>query len=204
MCNELYGKGEHATGARSLNVDDINTLANYDPTTDSGYGNIWTYRFPTSGDYMQYKTTKVDGTLVKDWTNITSSRYQILKMPGETETISTNNISDTGRSFENTYYYYTVADKVKQTTSDGKNMSDIISKGTGSSSGDQWLASNCFYCDSNKANFYVRFVSNSVFYYSLYGSDGGLGAGIEHVRPVVTLSSDIQLYGSSETGWTIN
>ena len=33
MCNELYGQGEHATGARSLNVDDINKLANYDPTT---------------------------------------------------------------------------------------------------------------------------------------------------------------------------
>ena len=47
-------------------------------------------------------------------------------MPGETETISANNKNDIGKSLEDTFYYYTVADKVKQTTSDGKNMSDII------------------------------------------------------------------------------
>ena len=202
MCNELYGKGEHATGARSLNVDDINTLANYDPTTDSGYGNIWTYRFPTSGDYMQYKTTKVDGTLVKDWTNITSSRYQIFKMPGETETISTNNRSDTGRSFENTYYYYTVADKVKQTTSDGKNMSDIISKGTESSTVYQWLASRCVHCNSGYASFDVRSVGSVVVNYLSYFYGNSYYAYCR-VRPVVTLSSDIQLSENSETGWTI-
>ena len=40
MCNKLYGQGEHSTGARSLNVEDINKLGNYDPTTYSGYGHI--------------------------------------------------------------------------------------------------------------------------------------------------------------------
>ena len=37
-CNELYGKGQYAESARSLNVQDINKLANYDPKTYSGYG----------------------------------------------------------------------------------------------------------------------------------------------------------------------
>ena len=205
MCNELYGKGEHATGARSLNVEDINKLGNYDPTTYSGYGDIWTYRFPTSGDYMQYKRTKEDGTLIADWTNITNANYQTFKVPGEKEeTISADNRNDTGRSLENTFYYYTVADKVKQTTSDGKKMSDIISNGTESGSVGQWLASCCVDCSSSYASFNVHIVYSRVSINNLYNSNGtGHSSEYNHVRPVVTLKSDIQLSGNSNDGWTI-
>ena len=205
MCNELYGQGEHATGARSLNVDDINKLANYDPTTYEEYGDIWTYRFPTNGEYMQYKTTKADRTLVTDWTDITESNHQKFRMPGETETISVDNRNDTGRSLENTYYSYLVADEVKQTTSDGKNMSDIISKGTESSAVPQWIASSYVTCKTGYAVFGVRMVDarmrNLTFYNN--SSGGSRGANLL-VRPVVTLKSDIQLSGNSNDGWTIN
>ncbi len=206
MCNELYGNGEHATGARSLNVDDINKLGNYDPKTYDGYGYIFTYRFPTSGDYMQYKRTKADGTLVKDWTNITGSRYQTFIMPGETEEekISADNRNDTGRSLESTYYLYTVADKVKQTTSDGKKMSDIISKGTESSELWQWLASRCVCCDFSNAYFDVHLVNSNVDSGILFNSSGSSNGTFHLVRPVVSLESDIQLSGNSNDGWTIN
>ena len=204
MCNELYGKGEHATGARSLNVEDINKLGNYDPTTFSGYGEIYTYRFPTSGNYMQSKKTKSDGTLVRDWTNIKDASHQTFRIPGE-ETISADNRNDTGRSLECTYYSYDVADKVKQTTSDGKKMSDIILKGTGSSAAPQWLASCCVICNSNDAAFYVRSVINSVNvrYMIDYGGSSG-NSSFLYVRPVVSLESNIQLSGNSTDGWTIN
>ena len=167
ICNELYGKGEHATGARSLNLEDINKLGNYDPTTYSGYGDIWTYRFPTSGDYMQYKRTKADGTLVTDWTNITDTSRQTFRAPGEgeTEIISKNNRNDTGRSLEHTFYYYIVADKVKQITSDGKKMSDIILNGTGSSAVTQGLASHFVNCNSNVASFFVCTVNSGIGLY---------------------------------------
>ena len=204
MCYKLYGQGEHATGARSLNVEDINKLGNYDPTTYSGYGDIWTYRFPTSGDYMQYKRTKSDGTLVTDWTDIRALYYQTFRAPGETETISSDNRNDTGRNFEYTYYSYTVADKVKQTTSDGKKMSDIITNGTETISVGQWLASRCVRCSPDNAFFYVRIVSSSVRNYDLYGSYGYSSNNYYRVRPVVTLKSDIQLSGNSTDGWTIN
>ena len=206
MCNELYGKGEHSTGARSLNAEDINKLGNYDPTTNSDYGDIYTYRFPTSGDYMQYKRTKADGTLVTDWTDIISgSAWQRFKMPGETEKISVNNRNDTGRSLENTFYYYTVADKVKQTTSDGKKMSDIISNGTGSSAVYQCLASRCVSSNDFSAKFCVRSVDSNVQVNSLYFSDGNPAkVNNYHVRPVVTLKSDVKLSGNSNDGWTIN
>ena len=204
MCNELYGQGEYATGARSLNVEDINKLGNYDPTTSDGYGDILTYRFPTTGDYIQYKRTKADGTLITDWTNITT--YQTYRAPGETETekISADNRNDTGRSLENTYYEYKVADKVKQTTSDGKKMSDIISNGTGSSAVNQWLASRSVGYDFTCAYFTVRYVSNRVDEYNLYRSHGYYISNNYRVRPVVTLKSDIKLSGNSTDGWTIN
>ena len=204
MCNELYGKGEHATGARSLNVEDINKLGNYDPKTFRGYGDIYTYRFPTSGDYMQSKRTKADGTLVTDWTDITDSNYQTFRMPGETEKISADNRNDTGRSLEDTYYGYGVEDKVKQTTSDEKKMSDIISNGTESSAVEQWLASRCVWCNFKYAHFAVYYVNGGVNVSSLYFSNGNSSSNIYCVRPVVTLKSDIQLSGNSNDGWTIN
>ena len=207
MCNELYGQGEYATGARSLNVEDINKLGNYDPTTYDRYGDILTYRFPTSGNYMQSKRTKADGTLVKDWIDIKNASYQTFRMPGETETISSNNRTDTGRSLENTYYDYVVAKQVQQTTSDGKKMSDIISKGTEDYEIWQFLASRCVLDSSGEtADFCVRgvgiileaqFLHCSFDYSSKYSING-------KVRPVVTLESDIQLSGNSKDGWTIN
>ena len=200
MCNELYGKGEHATGARSLNVEDINKLGNYDPTTYIGYGDIYTYRFPTSGEYMQYKRTKADGTLVTDWTDITDSNYQTFKAPGKAE-ISADNRSDTGISLKKIEYdiMYNVAEKVKQTTSDGKKMSDIIS-----SYRVQFLASRCTICLYSFAIFSISSVSTSVGGSGLYNSYGSSGKVSTYVRPVVTLKSDIRLSGNSNDGWTIN
>ena len=200
MCNELFGKGIYSTGARSLNVEDINKLANYDPTTYDGY--IWTYRFPTSGEErIQYKTTKKDGTLVKDWT--TNYNLKKFRLPGETETISADNKNDTGRSLEDTKYSYNVADKVKQTTSDGKKMSDIISSAVEY----QWLASRSVGCGSDDVTFYIRCVSDWVSSWFFYRASGETRYDMYahyRVRPVVSLESDIQLSGNSNDGWTIN
>ena len=204
MCNELYGKGKHTTGARSLNVEDINKLGNYDPTTYLRYGQIWTYRFPTNGDYMQYKITEADGTLKTDWTDITDTDSQTFRVPGETETISKNNRNDTGKSLENTFYGYYVADKVKQTTSDEKKMSDIIAKGTGKNEVSQWLASRCVGCYINGVTFSVRYVCYNVKVMSMYFYNGSHSINGYYVRPVVSLESDIQLSGNSNDGWTIN
>ena len=207
VCKKLYGQGTYATGARSLNVDDINKLANYDPTTFYGYRGIWTYRFPTSGEYMQYKITKADGTLVTDWTDITDANHQTFRVPGEkeTETINVDNRNDTGKSLESTYYSYTVADKVTQITSNGEKMSDIISNGTGSSNVTQWLASRCVNCFSGFADCEVRFVYNYVGGHGLYYTFGThRGNASFCVRPVVSLESNIQLSGNSTDGWTIN
>ena len=216
MCNELYGKGVNSSGARSLNVEDVNKLIDtgYDPKTYSGYGNKWTYRFPTTEEvsgtrYLQYKTVGADGKIKQDWKNIssTSDSYQKFRMPGAdaSTTLSSSN-PGTSEPLEYTCYYYTVSDKVKKTASDGKSIADIITKGKGTSNVNQWLASCCVVCNSYDAHFGVRnlynvYVNGNYLYYS-YG-DSGYSYGYR-LRPVVSLKSDIQLSGNSNDGWTIN
>lgn len=60
-CNQLYGKGQYAESARSINAEDINELANYDPETYSGYGDLWKYRFPIDGEKIQYSKSTDNG-----------------------------------------------------------------------------------------------------------------------------------------------
>ena len=209
MCNTLYGKGTNsagkvvATAARSLNVEDINKLANYDPIErENGYGDIWTYRFPTGGNYMQSKRTKENGTLVTDWTDIRGVGYQTFRMPGETKTISRNNKRDDGISVKHTSYSYSISGEITDTS-----IADIITKVKGIGEG-HWLASHFVFCNSNTAKFGMRLVfcgsvrDHDVGYGSLYGCNGIEWGSGYYVRPVVSLKSDIQIDTTNKDGKT--
>ena len=211
MCNELYGNGTGSTGkvvassARCLNVDDINKLGNYDPSTSGGYGMEWTYRYPTQAEmdeftgsenstrYMQYSIN--GGTT---WKNIKDSSCQTFRMPGESETIgkiSDTEIKEGSRNVKYTNYSYSISNYVKQTTSEGKGMADIITKGSGKINIDQWLASTYNECDSESAMFGMRFVENGWVYRfgGFYYSKGKSYGTSYSVRPVVTLKCNIQV-----------
>ena len=197
-CSKLYGKGQYAESARSLNVEDVNKLANYDPETYSGYGDLYKYRFSTEARYMQYSRLTRNEQTWSNWTNITNSSYQTFRMPGSTEIISAGNPKES-QEIENTYYYYTVSSQISDT-----NIANMITKGTGDSNITQWLASRSVNCSSDYAYFSVRIVSyGSVGSNYLYYSGGDSISPSWAVRPVVTLESNIQLEGNSEDGWTI-
>ena len=198
-CSKLYGKGRYAERARSLNVEDVNKLANYAPETEaSGYGDLWKYRYSTEEGYMQYSRLTRNEQTWSNWTNITNSSYQTFRMPGSTETISAENPKES-EEIENTYYYYTVSSQISDT-----NIANMITKGTGDSNITQWLASRAVSCGINYASFYVHFVyDGSVDIGLLYTSIGNSRSPGWAVRPVVTLESNIQLEGNSEDGWTI-
>ena len=194
-CNELYGKGQYAERARSLNVEDINKLVNYDPETYSGYGNLYKYRFSTEARYMQYSRLTRNEQTWSNWTNITNSSYQTFRMPGSTETISVDNPKES-KEIENTVYSYTIITDT--------NIANMITNGTGDSNVTQWLASRTVGCGSLYASFRVRNVDRGAVRYSdLYNSRGISNSPSWAVRPVVTLESNIQLEGNSEDGWTI-
>ena len=198
-CNKLYGKGQYAESARSLNVEDVNKLANYDPETYSGYGDLYKYRFSTDEGYMQYSKSTDKGQTWSDWSNITITSNQTFRIPGSTQTISAENPKES-QELEYTYYYYGISSQM----ADNTDIANMITKGTGDSNITQWLASRTVICDSYCAVFRVHavfrgYVDND----RLYSSNGLSGSPSWAVRPVVSLESNIQLAGNSEDGWTI-
>ena len=193
FCNDLYGKGQYATGARSLKVEDIDNLAKYDKTTYSGYGEKWQYKGDSTKDKIQY--SKDGGTTWAD------TSYTTFRLPNETTAISKSNPGT--KELERTNYNYDISNNI--TTEDGytseeaTNISNMITKGTGTFNINQWLASRCVYCTSGSAYFGVRYVSSGdVFLYSLFASFEYFDYRLYHVRPVVSLASDIQITGTGD------
>ena len=197
-CNELYGKGQYAESARSLNVQDINKLANYDPKTYSGYGDLYKYRFSTDTNYMQYAISTDNGQTWSNWLDITGTSYQTFRIPGSTETISADNPKES-EEIENTTYVYTISSQITDT-----NIVNMITKGTGNSNLVQWIASCAVNCSSGYAGFRVRNLYNgNMSYDALYESNGNFNNLSFTVRPVVSLKTNVQLERNSEDGWII-
>ena len=191
FCDELYGKGANASGARSLKVEDVNTLANYDPTTYSEYGVEWQYKFSTASTKVQYSKAG------SDFADTGNAQF---KYPGEAVINSSNPGT---RAVKFTSYFYSAQNKIASNMS--TDIANMITKGTTSMNISQWLSSRCVLCSTTSANFHVRFLgSGNVSSYSLFGSRVDSIYIYCRVRPVVTLKSDIKLSGNSNDGWTIN
>ena len=201
FCDELYGKGANASGARSLKVEDVDTLANYDKTTYSGYGVEWQWRFSDANSYVQYST---DGGT--NWKN-NRDNYTQFKYPGEAVINSSNPGT---RAVKYTHYLYSAQDKIASNMS--TYIANMITKGTTSSNINQWLSSRCVYCGTDRANFSIRVLrygdvsSNTLFSSDVLSIDYSY-----RVRPVVSLKSNISLdagsntsHTTSATAWTIN
>ena len=206
-CSELYGQGEYAESARSLNVEDINKLGNYNPETErTTYGELWKYRFSTEEGCMQYSKLAKNEQEWSEWANITNERHQTFKIPGqpETERISKDNPKES-EIIKNTYCYYGISSIIGDTK-----IADMITKGTGDIDvKQQWLASHTVNCNNSNVTFYLHNLSSSglwgagLYASTLYSSYGYSSSISWAVRPVVTLESNIQLEGNSEDGWTI-
>ncbi len=197
-CNELYGKGEYAENARSLNVEDINKLSNFKPETFNGYGILYKYGFSTEKGNMQYSKSTDNGQTWSGWINITNADYQIFRIPGSIETISVNNPKESEK-IENTYYSYSISSQITDA-----NVANMITKGTGDSNITQWLASRAIHFLSDFSYFSVRLLDiGNLNHGWLYRSNGNSNSISCVARPVVSLEHNIQLEGDSEEGWTI-
>ena len=129
------------------------------------------------------------------WTNITNSNYQIFRMPGENNTLSSTKPGYSSEFIKTIYGYY-MYDYITQVAKDGKKISDLILKGTGDSDQRQYLASKEISCYTF-ASAYVGFIdySGCISFSRVYRSDGyctteEYGG---RVRPIVTLKSDVKL-----------
>ena len=146
FCDELYGKGANASGARSLKVEDVDTLANYDKTTYSGYGVEWQYKFSTASTKVQYSEAGSD---------FADTSYAQFKYPGEAVINSSNPGT---RAVKYTYYNYSAQDTIASNMS--TDIANMITRGTTSSKINQWLSSSCVYCRAYNAYFYVRYLNS--------------------------------------------
>ena len=219
----IYGTGQGATGARSINVDDINWITGYNPNntgikdknqTGSGTkcytGNILEY-----GNNVKYTFT---GTNVKyEPTNSASSgmgNYRQFTYYDEAvktwKSLATNG-SETLKS--SVYYYYpttlNATSALSATTGIASTSAEYKMLFTNSSTGADtansgnktnfyyWLGSPYVDTNAGYANFGLRYVnSGTVNFGTLYSSHGYAFTPYYGVRPVVTLDSKVNLKDS--------
>ena len=204
-CNELYGKGQYAESARSLKAEDVVKLSDpkYNKEVTGDYGQLWQFRFPEIGDYLQYRYSTDNGENWSDWKDITDENYQTYKIPGSNEAISADNRIESEIIKNNGYIFptdtYLSNEKIKDLLA---SESYILANSWNYSFEGSWAG------DFVVTNF--RFAQMLSTYDVMRGALGDLysSKGVSDTyggkfRPVVSLKSDIKLSGTSEEGWTI-
>ena len=222
MCDDLYGKGNGAQKARSLNVDDINKIAGINTDEDKkalseDYGTRWKYRY--NGN-MQYNKATEEGFDDNSWVTISNSTYQSFWLPGTNEKFGKNYAYARGESSEIKYtlYGYKITDKISIKTSNEKLVSSLLCGGKDYYYGvkNQWLASNYVACYSATNGSYAQF---GVYSLSSYSSSANVGRVMNnslrnsygnpgsvkdyYVRPVVVLDNNIKLIKNQDNEWDI-
>jgi len=214
---EKYGKGNGAVGARSIRIEDINKVTGYNPQTAKyGKGEIYeyenevTYSYNGTG-YPSYKGNNgVTGTLSHSHSNgfhyYNGNEFVVLT------NVTTGTSGTIFATLKNTGYSYDATvnnEEQKGIGSDTKAHEMLFSN----ASNGYWLASQYVSCKKYTVEYGFMFADSegSINMRSLWDSDGSFPSGSQFdymllmtygARAVVILSQDINLTGSSETGWT--
>ena len=211
----IYGEGNGASGARSINADDINKITGYNPeTAQYGDGQIYEY-----GNEVTY-TKNASNISYQDTLNNRSGTYgnssTIFRYYDEGSSIWKTLTTGESKTVTSTAYYY--YSNTLTTSSSGETVGistdsteyEMLFQRT-SSGQPYWLASPCTRTDSGDANFGLRYVLyGGVFNISFFYSDGVTYNPNYYVRPVVSLESDIAISGgegidgsTQEKAWQI-
>ena len=198
---EPYGKGENATGARSIRVEDVDKITGYDKTTyEKGklyeYGNNVTYSYNESNKPNYSGSNGVSGALTYGHSN-GFHFYNGIEFVHVND-LTTGTSGTTFATLKSDVYYYYAPDL--ETIEYGSKAYTML---FGEDDTYYWLASPHVYSYTSYAFFGMRFVGyGGVLYYNLWDSSGNATSYELGVRAVVSLASDINVTGSSETGWT--
>lgn len=189
----IYGKGKGAESAKSLDVDDINKLTGYDPTTYAGYGNLWQYRYYNDGGMtssLQYRKSTDNEASWTAWTNMSNGFNGQFYVPGS-EIINNSNRKETEKYTYTNYSYNIENDKVLNLVKGEKQLAN-----------GQWIASYAIEPDELRCNFNVRYLSstgvrsqNCLGGSPFYRSDGSVYTSgyARGVRPIVTLNANVEI-----------
>ena len=220
----IFGHGKGADSATSITVGDVNGITGFNPNSPkfnqgrwSEYGNKVTYTrgsgYALSSEATNGKTWSGSNTFTNyfaDGSKTLSTLAENSSTPQITSTYynynpttldSTANAPTTGVDAEGKYNevykmifgeYKAVQNSTRQFTGSGRRPS-------------YWLASEYANANNNNANWGLRFVnSGDVSYAYLYYSHGGESNGYCGVRPVVSLSSNVNIqWNDTANEWQI-
>ena len=189
----IYGHGKGAKSARSVQVEDIDRLAEYDKTKyeqDSiyEYGHNVTYTKTSNGiDYIWGETTGSTG----------ESKFEYLGENGNWNLLINEGDSITVKA---TYYSYRMSEMSTWGVNlKGKDVYELITADTSKDNNPYWIASSYVGAGSRYANYGMRYVCNSyVNGYSLANSNGNCYSDSYGLRPVVSLNSDVEFTEKTE------
>ncbi len=204
----LYGHGEYATGARSVNADDINKITGFNPNTVERYG-VYVYFSWDGTDKPKYTTSDGLTGNLSDSHNANTSSYGEYKKAFSWYNVYSNRwekseyrtTSGYITSLENTSYWY----NTKGWVENGSVEEELLF------GKDYWLATkNIDSINTSSVRFYVMEVYTGVYgdgYYvsatemaRSYGYQYNSGRG---VRAVVNLEYGIQLEENGTNSWRI-
>ncbi len=198
----VYGKGNGAIGARSVTIEDVNKVVGYNPTNyNKGhideYGSEVTYFWEGTENIKYISSNGINGSTkyledVFRWYDEKTGDF-IVASKGDTMVMLP--------TIKNNFCSYTTSDISINKEDNAKAYTMIY----GSNSFYYWLASPSIRVRGISINYCIqRVIYGEVNAWEIVNS-ASIGKGTCNgglVRAVVVLSSDIQLTGSSETGWS--
>ena len=208
ICNNLYGNGMYANSARSLNLEDIDKLSNYNKTSfriglTDAYGNKMTYSWSGTGRPYYKGENGVRGSLGVTYSNFHWFDEESNSWKSSAKsTTATTNAKEEIDTVKSDSYWYNITDNI--TTWDGyrddkvTEIVNMITNGYGTDYAVQWLANRTVNCSTNYINYMVMLVNRNVEYQYMYNSNNSGAGAWNHVRPVVSLVSNISITGIGE------
>lgn len=206
----IYGKGNGATGARSLTIDDVNKAIGKEKEKNT---EKWTYTWTEKS--KDNKGPSYDGGTkytyyphVKDGTNIgIFNYYNVVTKKWETKTKDLTGFSgkEDITTINPDYVGFDISNKKDYANNRVTQGYKLLFKDNITKEDRYWLGSSYCYANSSYADWgmYCGYATGYVYGYDTYNSFGGVRTPSCGIRPVVTLKSDIQLQSSSvENGIT--
>ncbi len=202
---EIYGKGNGASGARSVDADDINNITGYNPKTAQCYdGEIHEY-----GNEVTY-IKNASNISYQDTLNNKSGTYgnssTIFRYYDKQNDIWKSLTTGESKQLESTiYYYYPNTLTTSESGEEVGILTDSVEHemlfSRTSDGQDYWLASLCTYTGSGSVyfglrNVYIGNVGNDNYLFNSYGGTYSTNYG---VRPVVSLKSNINIIRKAGT-----
>ena len=215
---EAFGQGKHATGARSIKVEDINRVTGYNPRNVGVYdpqqtGNGTVYRQGYIDEYGNEVTyTLEDGVIYYSGTNEVSGNDDgenggYFVMPDETRLTEDNSITLTSTGYE---YYPTTLDysqigDIVGLTRDSEAYKMLFRNEANTSNTHYWLGSSIVVTDVCETFLGLRYVAAGVVRcYPTWWTVTGENEGSFGVRAVVYLDSNVTLTSNGTNSWTLS